>query len=313
MDRKDYIEPINISSTKKILEQMINSICKIEVNNEKIGTGYFCKVNSMNFLMTSYYIIDEKYLKENKEINILINNNENIKIDIEIQREIYFNKEYGITIIELKDEDKIKNYYLELDDNLYKDNEYYKYKSIYILQYLNDKEIYVSYGYINEINNKNEIKYICYTDNSSIGSPILNLKNNKIIGIVNNNYGILLKYPLIDFKRKGYKIIKELGHGGFGKVNKVLNILDNKYYAIKEILLQNESEITINNIKKESNILSKFDCNNIVKYYDSYQDKDKYYIIMEYCDDKNLKDYIEEYKNNNNLIEENIIYKKYMK
>ena len=118
MDRKDYIEPINISSTKKILEQMINSICKIEVNNKKIGTGYFCKVNSMNFLMTSYYIIDEKYLKENKEINILINNNENIKIDIEIQREIYFNKEYGITIIELKDEDKIKNYYLELDDNL---------------------------------------------------------------------------------------------------------------------------------------------------------------------------------------------------
>ena len=34
MDRKDYIEPINISSTKKILEQMINSICKIEVNNK---------------------------------------------------------------------------------------------------------------------------------------------------------------------------------------------------------------------------------------------------------------------------------------
>ena len=29
---------------------------------------------------------------------------------------------------------------------------------------------------------------------------------------------------------------------------------------------------------------------------------------MEYCDNKNLKDYIEEYKNNNNLIEENIIY-----
>ena len=44
MDRKVYIELINISSTKKILEQMINSICKIEVNNEKIGTGYFVKL-----------------------------------------------------------------------------------------------------------------------------------------------------------------------------------------------------------------------------------------------------------------------------
>ena len=31
------------------------------------------------------------------------------------------NKDYDITIIELKDEDKINNY-LELDDNLFQDN-----------------------------------------------------------------------------------------------------------------------------------------------------------------------------------------------
>ena len=266
MDRTSYVEPINISSSKKILEQMTNCICKIEVNNERIGTGFICKFNSMIFLMTCYSIIDDKYFKENKELNLSLNDgNEHIKLDLRIKREIYFNKEYDTTFIELKKEDKIKNY-LELDDNIMNEKEYYENKSIYILQYLYNKEIHVSYGYINEINNKKEIKYICYTDNSSIGSPILNLKNNKIIGIHNNNYGILLKYPLIDFKRKGYKIIKELGHGGFGKVNKILNILDNKYYAIKEILLQNESEITINNIKKEANILSKFDCNNIVKY-----------------------------------------------
>ena len=32
-----------------------------------------------------------------------------------------------------------------------------------------------------------------------------------------------------------YKIVKELGKGGFGKVYQVLNKSNNKYYAIKEI------------------------------------------------------------------------------
>ena len=230
MDRTSYVEPINISSSKKILEQMTNCICRIEVSNEKIGTGFFCKVNSMNFLMTCY--IDEEYLKENKELNLSLND-ENIKINLKIKREIYFNKEYDTTFIELKKEDKIKNY-LELDDNLYNENINYNSKSIYILQYLYGKDIYVSYGYINKINEKKEIKYNCYTDKFSIGSPILNLNNNKVIGINKGiNYGILLKYPLNDFRIKGYKIIKELGNGGFGKVNKVFNIFDNKYYAMK--------------------------------------------------------------------------------
>ena len=87
MDRTSYIEPINISSTKKILEQMTNCICKIEVNNERIGTGFFCTFNSMIFLMTCYSIIDEKYFKENKKLNLSLNDgNEHIKLDLRIKR-----------------------------------------------------------------------------------------------------------------------------------------------------------------------------------------------------------------------------------
>ena len=41
MDKRDYLQPINITSTKKILEQMTNCICKIEVSNEKVGAGFF--------------------------------------------------------------------------------------------------------------------------------------------------------------------------------------------------------------------------------------------------------------------------------
>ena len=64
----------------------------------------------------------------------------------------------------------------------------------------------------------------------------------------------------------------------------------------------------LENIKKEADILSKFDCDNIVKYYDSYFDKDKFYILMEYCAGKNLKKFIKEDNENNELIEENILY-----
>ena len=54
---------IDVSTTKKILYQMTNCICIIKVSNEESGTGFFCKVNSMNFLMTCYHIMNEKYLK----------------------------------------------------------------------------------------------------------------------------------------------------------------------------------------------------------------------------------------------------------
>jgi len=105
-----------------------------------------------------------------------------------------------------------------------------------------------------------------------------------------------------------YEIIKELGKGGFGRVILVKSKSDNKYYAIKEIIIKPEMQDKIENIKKEADILSKFNCNNIVKYYDSYLDKDKFYILMEYCAGKNLKIFIKEHNKNNELIEENIIY-----
>ena len=103
-----------------------------------------------------------------------------------------------------------------------------------------------------------------------------------------------------------YKEIKQLGKGGYGRVIQVKNKSNNKIYAIKEIKINNE--ISIENIKNEAIILSKFECNNIVKYYDSYLDKDKFYILMEYCDGQNLRDFINNNSKNNELIEENILY-----
>ena len=106
---------------------MMNCIGKIKLN-DAIGTGFLCKIplsenKNINGLLTNYHVLNEKYFEENKVIYLLLNNdNEAKKIDLNIKRVIYYNKDYDTTIIEIKEEDKIKEY-LELDDNILKDNE----------------------------------------------------------------------------------------------------------------------------------------------------------------------------------------------
>ena len=200
-----------------------------------------------------------------------------------IKRIIYYNEEYDTTIIELKEEDNIKEY-LELDDNIFKDNEkvFYEGESIYIIQYPNGKEACVSYGILNRINDYNII-HICSTNYGSSGSPILNLKNNKVIGIhkgapndsKNFNYGTLLKYPLNDFINKNKTknaIIGEI-HINKNNINNKIQIInsfenwknkndskieedDYKYKNEKEI--KENIEIKINEKKIEFTYYYKF-------------------------------------------------------
>ena len=104
-----------------------------------------------------------------------------------------------------------------------------------------------------------------------------------------------------------YKFIEELGKGGFGKVNKVLNLSNNKYYAMKVIPIKGETEKKIQSLEKEAEILSKFNCDNIVKYYGSSKDDDNIYILMEYCDGDNLRNFIDKNIKDQTLIQEDTL------
>ena len=101
-----------------------------------------------------------------------------------------------------------------------------------------------------------------------------------------------------------YQIIKELGKGGFVKVYQVLNKSDNKYYAIKQIPIKVETKDKIESFQNEINILSKINCNNIVKYYGSSIDNKNIYVLMEYCDGETLKSFIDKHSKNNLFIKE---------
>ena len=204
-----YPRPISIKGTKEILDQMENCICKIYKNDGGKGTGFFCNIkynnNNIPVMMTNNHIIDDKYIKENNNIEITLND-DNINKTIILNnnnRKIYTNKEYDITIIEIKSEkDKINNF-MDLDEKIFNEKSEILYNnnhSIYIPQYLNGDKAVVSYGIINKIYGYN-INHYCCTESGSSGSPIINSLNNKIIGIHKQgsnhfefNKGTYLKY-----------------------------------------------------------------------------------------------------------------------
>ena len=199
-----YPRPSTIECTTKILSQMKNSICKIYKCN---GTGFFCNIpyknSTLKALITNYHVIDDIYISNNKIIKITLNDDKEEK-DISLgNRKIYLNKEYDITIIEIKRSDDINANYLELDDKIFKYNSefYYDRISIYALHYPNKDKASVSYGILKNINNYN-INHTCCTLPGSTGSPIINLLNNKVIGIhkeaskYNFNIATFIKYPI---------------------------------------------------------------------------------------------------------------------
>ena len=206
----DYPKSISKRRTKIIYDQMNGSFYKIIGANNKYGIGVFCKIIMNNkdilVLMTNYHLIDEDYIENNSGIRIKINN-ELIHIKFGDKRLNYINKEYDLSIIEIKENKKIKINYLEIDESLY-DKEstiISKNETIYILHHNNNKEneISVSYGIIRFFNN-NEFCCSCNINSNGMISPIFDLNNNKLIGIYIYNSakfvkGFFLKYIITLF------------------------------------------------------------------------------------------------------------------
>ena len=225
---------INYKSIKKMVKQMEECICKIKVgSNENIGI--FCKIpfpnesNLLPVLITTNLIINEELLyKKEESISIFILKEEEKKLDhdeiklVDLNNRIkYTNKKYDITIIEIKEQDNIKNY-LELDDNIIDDilddnktNEIYKQKELYMIKYSKD-ELSVSFGVLDSIDSDQKYKFThqCITSFGSSGSPIFNI-NNKLIGIQKGietengthiNIGTFLNFPIKEFIKANYSL-----------------------------------------------------------------------------------------------------------
>ena len=204
------INPISFEQTKKILEQMGNYICKIIIDNDTKGTGFLCKIplhgdNKLTpVLITNNNVINDNILARKKDITIesfCTSSIKSKKLNLS-NRTAYNNKKLGISIIEIVNKDGFKNINMfELDEDMLsgKTDKFID-KSVCMI-HSNQETLYVSYGLVNDIgkNQSYNFMHTCKAFNGSSGSPILNLENNKIIGIhsstnVNINEGFFLNF-----------------------------------------------------------------------------------------------------------------------
>ena len=107
---------------------------------------------------------------------------------------------------------------------------------------------------------------------------------------------------------KEYLIQEKLGIGSYGTVYKVLK-KDNKcIYVLKQISLFGLTPEEIKDVKQEAKILSSINSVYVVRYYDSFEEKNFLNIVMEYCDGGDLGKFIEEKKLKNEPINEDLIW-----
>lgn len=110
---------------------------------------------------------------------------------------------------------------------------------------------------------------------------------------------------------ENYKIIDKIGKGQFGNVYKVIkNNNDNNTYAVKIIsknIINSNSEL-LELFKTEVTIMKKIKHKNIINLIDYFESSNNWYLIIDYCNNKDLKCYIENLKFKSLELKEAIYY-----
>ena len=86
--------------------------------------------------------------------------------------------------------------------------------------------------------------------------------------------------------------VKVLGTGAFGKVFMTTNKLDTNFKVAIKVLDKKKLQSKIEQIVEEVAILNTLDHPNIVKYFETYDDKKYVYLVMEYISGCQLFDKI---------------------
>ena len=219
-------EPIPISALKTIIEQTEKTICKIKCKDDGNGTGFFCvipfpdKFNLLPVLITNNHVLEREDISKGKKIKFLLNNEQSFEVLIDSSRKVYTDEKYDITIIEMKKNDNLNfNDFLEIDENIYKKdlNDTYRQKSVYLIYFPYGKKATYSNGVIKRISeDKFNIEHLCSTEPGASGCPIINLNNNRVMGIhkgadnnKNWNLGTFIKEPIEKFYEENKKEKKD--------------------------------------------------------------------------------------------------------
>ena len=88
---------------------------------------------------------------------------------------------------------------------------------------------------------------------------------------------------------------KPLGEGAYGKVFKATNTKNkSQKYAIKQIKKTAQSEEALEAMYREIQVMNKVDHPHIIKYFETYDEKNFIYLVMELCQNGSLEDKIKD-------------------
>ena len=270
MEDENYIKEKNLKNGSKAISisqvdilslKAKENICKIHYrksmeNTELTATGFFCSIpngsngwNSLKVLITNNHVLNKNDISIDKIVKFSLNNEKNFyEIKIDKFRKVYTDKTYDITIIELKEQDKLENIsFFDIDNRIFREDfkELLLNEKIILLHYPQGIEMKYSDGNLININDDNfTIRHSCDSIYGSSGGPIINLIDYKVIGIhkggnSNRNYnlGTFLKAPLEDFYNKNDILPKVECH----KNNKTIdNFLNPQQTKKKEYKKKNE-------------------------------------------------------------------------
>ena len=243
------------------------------------GIGVLCNIPSKKIkaLITYNHMMNFDFLNKGEKMILYINKKEN-EININTIRYKYTNKDLDITIIEILDNDNIKNF-IEIDKFINSRN----YTGTNIISVsLNDNEDFdLSYSKIIDKENDN---YICNIE--SIKEGLIILKDNmKLIGIIKEKEEKINIIPMniiinkINFIKGIYRIKKD-------DISKDIQILNNKNVLVNIANEEIEKNIKIIiNGEIESNILKyKFNKEgDYIIYFISYNELTNMSCMFDHC------------------------------
>ena len=246
----------------KIDENIKECICNIEQEikikgkkKEVIGLGFLCNIPSKNMkaFITYNHVIDYEFLNNEQKIMYYDYKKEKKEINIKLDRYKYTNEKIDITIIEIIEQDNIKNY-LEIDDCINSRN--YNNKEVLYIQINEDIINYIQSKII-----KKDEEYII--NNACKEGVILLEKNSKIIGVYNDKKYIHMNKIInsINFIIGKVEITKE----DIGKEIQLINNKNEYDYGINDDI--ENILIIINGIIKKNILTFKFDAVGLKKIY----------------------------------------------
>lgn len=88
---------------------------------------------------------------------------------------------------------------------------------------------------------------------------------------------------------------KPLGEGAYGKVFKASSVNNkDQLFAIKQVKKKSQSESAIEAMYREVNVMNSVDHAHIIKYFETYEESNYIYLVMELCENGSLEDKIKD-------------------